>query len=97
MRSQQITIQTIIITRSNHSEVIMSQANLHPIPTEEHSQDDLWQQLMEDIKNPNLETEKKRNQALSSLLTEWESEDLEEQQETWNLLEKSLKENKIRI
>ena len=75
----------------------MSQANLHPIHTEAHSQDDLWQQLMEDIKNPNLEIEKKRNQALSALLAEWESEELEEQQETWNLLEKSLKENKIKI
>ena len=75
----------------------MSEANLHTISTEAHSKDDLWQKLMEDIKNPNLETEKKRNQALSALLAEWESEDLEEQQETWNLLEKSLKKNKIRI
>ena len=75
----------------------MSQANLHPIPTEYHSKDDLWQKLMDDIKNPNLEIEQKRNQALSSLLAEWDSEDLEEQQETWNLLEKSLKENEIKI
>ena len=75
----------------------MSQANTHSVTTESHSQPDLWQKLMEDIKNPNLEIEKKRNQALSSLLNEWDAEDLEEQKETWNLLEKSLKENKIKI
>lgn len=36
----------------------MSQANTHSVTTESHSQSDLWQKLMEDIKNPDLEIEK---------------------------------------
>lgn len=75
----------------------MSQASVNSVFTEPSSQTVSWTKLMEDIKNLNPEIEKKRQDALSALLEEWEAEDLEEQQETWEFLKKSLNEDEIRI
>lgn len=75
----------------------MSQASINPVFTEASPQTDVWTKLMDDIKHPNPEIERKRHEALSALLAEWETEDLSEQRETWELLEKALNEAEIRI
>ncbi|WP_300505337.1 hypothetical protein [Crocosphaera sp.] len=52
---------------------------------------------MEDIKHPSSKIEKQREEKLSELLTEWETEDLQEQQETWELIQQVINEDKISI
>ena len=64
----------------------MSQKNVDIIATEINSKTDLWQKLIDDIKNPNLEIEQKRKKALSLLLAEWESEDLEGKERASNAI-----------
>ncbi|MEA5534856.1 hypothetical protein [Crocosphaera sp. XPORK-15E] len=75
----------------------MSQAKINPTITEANNQTNDWKNLMENIKYPNPELEKQRQEKLSKLLTEWETEDLQEQQETWNFLQQAVNEYKINI
>jgi hypothetical protein len=76
----------------------MSQTNLNPTVTKSNqTKDDDWKNLIEDIKHPNLETEKQRQKALNRLLTEWETEELAEQQETWEIIEKGLNNAQVNI
>ncbi len=71
----------------------MSQAKINPTITESND----WTKLMEDIKHPSSEIEKQRQEKLSKLLTEWETEDLQEQHETWKCIQKVINEDKISI
>ncbi len=75
----------------------MSQAKKNPTITESNNQTDDWTKLMEDIKHPSSVIEKQRQEKLSKLLTEWETEDLQEQQETWQFLQQVINEDKINI
>ncbi len=65
----------------------MSQAKINPTITESNNQTNDWTKLMEDIKHPSSEIEKQRQEKLSKLLTEWEREDLQEQEETWEFIQ----------
>lgn len=76
----------------------MSQTNLNPTVTKSNqTKDNDWTNLIEDIKNPNPEKEKQRQKALNRLLTEWETEELAEQQETWEIIEKELNNAQVNI
>ncbi len=75
----------------------MSQAKINPTITESNNQIKNWKNLMKDIKHPSSEIEKQREEKLSQLLIEWETEDLQEQQETWELIQQVINEDKISI
>ncbi|MGK7882141.1 MAG: hypothetical protein AB4060_18875 [Crocosphaera sp.] len=75
----------------------MSQTKINPTITESNNQTNDWKNLMKDIKHPSSEIEQQREEKLSKLLTEWETEDLQEQQETWELIQQVINEDKISI
>ena len=75
----------------------MPPTTTNPIFNRFLTQAETWTNLINDINQPNPELEQQRQQALSALLTEWQTEDPQEQKETWAALEKSLNDSLINI